>query len=296
MNGWQRWLKAPATSGFRRFLFQVHLWLGIGFGLYVLMISITGSAIVLRTQIGTWLIQSQVENTDLPELTGAALEARISEVYTADAYTLRSFTPSTRPGRATYVVLERNGKEYTHYFDQYQGKDLGSTFPWQTQVIEWLVDLHDELLMGREGRRVNGWGGVLFMLMLVSGLLLWWQGSRRWHEGLLIRRDSPRSFMWQLHNFLGFWSLPLMLAWGLTAIYFAWPAPFDWVMDFADPDLNDFERPDGWLRLLIDLHFGRFRGLLWANILWVFLGLIPAVLIISGVVVWYRRVIRRRSV
>ena len=51
MNGWQRWLQAPHTLPLRRALFQVHLWLGIVCGLYVLMISLTGSAIVLRPQI-----------------------------------------------------------------------------------------------------------------------------------------------------------------------------------------------------------------------------------------------------
>jgi uncharacterized iron-regulated membrane protein len=295
MGSWERWLKAPATLAFRRFLFQVHLWLGIGLGLYVLMISVTGSAIVMRTQISRWFLHDQATNVaNLPELTGAALEQRVVEVYADDV--VKRVSPPSRPGRAAYIVLERDGVEVTRFFDQYQGKDLGSTYPWQVQVVEKLVDLHDNLLMDREGRRLNGWGGILFMVMVVSGLVLWWQGSRRWKQGLVITKESPRTFMWQLHNFFGFWSLILMVAWGLTAIYFAWSAPFDWVIDLFDEDLNDFERPDGWLRLLIDLHFGRFRGVLWANILWVFLGLLPAVLFISGLVVWYRRVLRRRSV
>ena len=35
----------------RRALFQIHLWTGIGVGLYILMISVTGSAIVFRREI-----------------------------------------------------------------------------------------------------------------------------------------------------------------------------------------------------------------------------------------------------
>jgi uncharacterized iron-regulated membrane protein len=294
MGSWERWLKAPATSAFRRFLFQVHLWLGIGFGLYVLMISVTGAAIVLRSQFGGWFMHEQLSNVaGLTALTGAELEARVTEVYAG--YTVKQVTPPRR-GRSTYVVLERAGVEETRYFDQFQGKDLGPTYPWPVQIIEWLTNLHDNLLMDLKGRGINGWGGALFMVMLLSGLLLWWQGSRRWREGLVISRQSSRSFMWQLHNFLGFWSLPLMVAWGLTAIYFAWSEPFDWVIDHFDSNLDDLERPDGWLRALISLHFGRFGGLLWANVLWIFFGLVPAVLIISGAVVWYRRVLRRRSV
>ena len=291
MNGWQRWLRAPASHWLHRTLFQVHLWVGIGLGLYVLMISVSGSAIVMRPHFSLWFIPSEVATTSGPELTSAALEARVREVY-AD-YEVSSVVPSTRQGRATYVMLKKDGKESTRFFDQFSGNDLGSTYPWPVAAVEWLTRLHDELLLGRQGRKLNGIGGILFLLMTVSGVILWWQGSKRWQDGLMIRRGSARSFNWQLHSFLGFWSLLLMFVWGLTSVYFAWPGPFDAVIDWMDPDLDDFERPDGWLLTLIDFHFGRFRGLLWANILWIFLGLLPAVMFITGFILWYRRVLKR---
>lgn len=291
MKGWQRWLQAPATHGMRRVLFQVHLWMGIGLGLYVLMISVSGSAIVLRPQISRWFIPSEVASITATELKGDALEARIAEVY-AD-FAVRIVVPSSQDGRATYVVLERDGEEHTRFFDQFAGTDLGATYPWPVAATEWLTQLHDDLLMGRAGRKLNGWGGLLFLLMTVSGVMLWWQGTRRWKDGLLIRRQSPRGFNWQLHSFLGFWSLLLMFAWGITGVYFAWPGPFDAFIDWIDSDVNDFERPDGVLLFLIDLHFGRFRGMLWANVLWIFLGLLPAVMFISGFILWYKRVVRR---
>jgi uncharacterized iron-regulated membrane protein len=291
MSPWQRWLRAPHTLWFRRLLFQVHLWLGIGLGLYILMISVSGSAIVLRPQISRWFIPSEVASTAGAELSGSALEARIAEVY-AD-YDVKMVVPSTRTGRATYVVLDRAGEESTRFFDQFAGTDLGNTYPWQVAGIEWLTRLHDDLLLGRDGRKLNGYGGILFLLMVLSGLILWWQGSQRWRDGLLIRRRSTRGFNWQLHSFLGFWSLLLMFAWGVTAVYFAWPAPFDALIDWLDDDVYDFERPDAFLLLLIDLHFGRFRGLMWANILWIFLGLLPAVMFITGFILWYKRVVRR---
>jgi uncharacterized iron-regulated membrane protein len=79
----------------------------------------------------------------------------------------------------------------------------------------------------------------------------------------------------------------------VTSVYFAWPGPFDALIDWMDSDLEDFERPDGWLLTLIDFHFGRFRGLLWANILWILLGFLPAIMFITGFILWYKRVVRR---
>lgn len=293
MNAWKRWHQAPHTLWWRRALFQIHLWMGIGFGLYILVISVSGSAIVLRPQISRWLIPSQVPSMQGEELIGDALDARVNAVYSND-YTVARIVPSTREGRATYVALtDADGKEVTRFFDQYTGEDLGSTYPWPVAAVEWLTRLHDELLLGRPGRKLNGVGGVLFLVMTVSGVILWWQGSKRWKEGLLIRRGSTRSFNWQLHSFIGFWTLLLMFVWGFTSVYFAWPGPFDAFIDWMDADPNDFDRPEGWLLTLIDFHFGRFRGLLWANILWIFLGLLPAVMFITGFILWYRRVLKR---
>jgi uncharacterized iron-regulated membrane protein len=43
--------KHPHSLWLRRALFQIHLWLGIGIGLYVLIISVSGSLIVFRPEL-----------------------------------------------------------------------------------------------------------------------------------------------------------------------------------------------------------------------------------------------------
>jgi uncharacterized iron-regulated membrane protein len=51
INFWHRWMRQPQRVWLRRALFQVHLWTGIGLGLYVVMLSLTGSALVYRTEL-----------------------------------------------------------------------------------------------------------------------------------------------------------------------------------------------------------------------------------------------------
>lgn len=284
-------MKAPHTCWTRRALFQVHLWLGIAFGLYIVVISVSGSAVVLRPQFNQWFVHSRVEPAG-EALREAELEARLARAY--EDYELVRTLPPPVPGRALTVVLKRDGEELSRHFDQYRGVDLGETYPWPVRAIEWLTRLHDDLLMDRRGRRINGIGGGLLLLMVFTGLVVWWQGSRRWKEGLLITRRGPRSLNWQLHSFFGFWSLLLMLAWGLTAVYFAFPAPFDWLIDSLDDDLEDFERPEGWLLFLIKLHFGRFGGL-WGRVAWTVLGLLPAFMFVTGFLLWWRRVLRPKQ-
>lgn len=51
VSGWQQWLQHPQRVGLRRVLFQIHLWSGIGLGLYIFFISVTGSALVYRNEM-----------------------------------------------------------------------------------------------------------------------------------------------------------------------------------------------------------------------------------------------------
>ena len=51
MTLWQRWLTRPQDVLLRKALFQIHLWTGIGIGLYILMISVTGSILVFRREL-----------------------------------------------------------------------------------------------------------------------------------------------------------------------------------------------------------------------------------------------------
>jgi uncharacterized iron-regulated membrane protein len=51
MSPWERWLHHPETLPTHRFLFQIHLWVGMIASLYVFVMSISGSAIVYRTEL-----------------------------------------------------------------------------------------------------------------------------------------------------------------------------------------------------------------------------------------------------
>lgn len=290
MKSWQRWIKAPQTHWLHRLLFQVHLWMGIGVGLYILLISVTGSAVVLRPEFNRWFVENRVRPNGNEAFKGEELAEVIKGVY--KGYDVLTITPPPYPSRAVYVVLEKNGEEFEHYFNQYTGVDQGETYPWQVETIESLVRLHDELWLDQLGRKINGVGGAFFIMMVLSGLIIWWQGRARWKQSLMISRNSQRSFNWQLHSFIGFWTFLLMFSWGLTGVYFAFPEPFEKVIDGLDSDLDDFERPDAWLMFLLKIHFGRFGGL-WGRITWMILGLLPAVMFITGFILWWKRVIRR---
>ena len=51
MNVWQRSLREPQSLLLRRALFQIHLWTGVVAGLYIAVISLTGSILVYRNEL-----------------------------------------------------------------------------------------------------------------------------------------------------------------------------------------------------------------------------------------------------
>src|SRR3954468_24242340 len=51
MGFWSRLRTQPQGLFVRKALFQVHLWLGIALGAYIVMLCLTGSALVLRQEL-----------------------------------------------------------------------------------------------------------------------------------------------------------------------------------------------------------------------------------------------------
>lgn len=209
----------------RGWLARIHTWIAVSLGLYIVVLAVSGSAIVFRRDFYRW--------------------------------------------------------------------HLDASHPQFMRMVEWLVDLHDNLLGGSTGRTLNGVGGALLIVLIVTGLVVWWPGWRRVGASLRPGRpEASRRFARQLHNVLGVLSCALLLVWAVTAVYFAFPELFERSIDFFDADPEDLQRPgEATLLELIRLHFGRFGGM-GIRVSWVLLGLLPVALFITGIVLWWVRVVR----
>jgi uncharacterized iron-regulated membrane protein len=275
----------------RRVLVKLHLWIALALGLYVIVISVSGSAVVFRPEISRWAIPRAVPNADGERVQGDALADVLAQAY-PDHVVVR-FSEGRFPRQPVSVLLERDGEEQGRLFDPFALEDMGSNFPPIVAVTEWLVALHDDLLTYPIGRKINGVAGALLLVIVVTGMILWWPGKRRWAQSLYVPMNSPRK-IWHLHSAVGFWLSLLLLNWCITSLYFAFPGPFEDFRDWLDTDTSDFTRPgDGLVNFLVDTHFGRFGGV-WGRTTWVIIGLSPAILFLTGFWVWWQQ--RRRRI
>jgi uncharacterized iron-regulated membrane protein len=283
----------------RRVLVRVHLWTALAIGLYLIVVCVSGSIAIFRPNANLWLVPYRVPSVEGERLTGDALDAAVRLVY-ADSAVLSISEPRGRragvepAARPVNVALERDGVRSGRVFDPYAARDLGDTFPPLLRAMEWTVDLHANLQLGITGKRINGIGGALLLVMLATGALIWWQGRTRFWRGMIVTRAPPRPLIWQLHGAVGFWSFALLFIWAITAVYFAFPTYFEDLIDFFDDDPNDFDRPGEALLLqLVALHFGRFSAIE-LRFVWAVMGLMPVVLFVTGFTLWWRGVVRRR--
>jgi uncharacterized iron-regulated membrane protein len=290
---WRRWLRHPQQSPLRKALFQVHLWLALFLGVYIVVISVSGSAVVFRRELSLWLVPRTVPSMEGVRLEGDALRRAAERTYAG--YEIVRINERTAANRPVFVTLSRDEDTHDRLLDPYTGADLGHSFPPTLQAVEWLVDLHDNLLGGQTGRIVNGIGAALVGVVILTGGVLWWPGKGRIRNSLAPGAPAwTRRFAWRLHGAVGFWAFGLLVVWALTAVYFAFPQPIEAAIDRFDPDPGDLERPgEPALLALIQLHFGRFGGLP-VRFLYVLLGLLPAVLFVTGFVMWWTRVVRPR--
>ena len=67
------------------------------------------------------------------------------------------------------------------------------------------------------GDSLVGIVGVVLVLLVLSGLCLWWPGIRRLGSGFRVRRTTSR-YVWhrELHKVVGILALPFLLMWGFT--------------------------------------------------------------------------------
>jgi uncharacterized iron-regulated membrane protein len=289
----------------------------------VLVSSVSGSAIVFRNEIYTKFSKGPTLVEPVGErLKAAQIEEAARRAYPKNAITFQS--QPKNPKQAVEIWLERNGTKHQRLFDPYTGKDLGDAISPVILWTAWLGDLHINLLSKNTGRIVNGVGAILLTLLCLTGAVVWWPGVRSWKRNLAINpRASWKRINWDLHSAIGFWTFGLVFMWAFTGIYVVFPEPFQRAVNYfapldyyklidevpspqvfrrvADDPPPPPRRPrvqrrrspgDKTLGVLYGAHFGNFGG--WpVKALWVLLGLSPALLFVTGVIMWWNRVLSK---
>lgn len=365
-------INKPRSLSLRKFLFDLHFFFGIGIGLYLMMMSITGVSLVFREEIESAVVAQPLLIARGERKPFSTLIEHVEKTYSG--FRVTGIINVKNDGSPIKIFASGpDGRKLKLLVDPYAVRILGDVKV--NPLIQFLQDLHFDLLNGRTGRIINCFGGAFLCIMSVSGIFLWWRGLRTWSRSLVIQTPSPnhKKLNWDLHNMVGFWTLPILLSWGVSGMYFAFRPEVEKIIDHVLPisslsyQIPEAESassllsidtlvqeavsrvPGQWVARIIPasekepvckvwmtkiesynkddnteidldarsgeilaesfpesrkagdvfvywfnrLHFGSFAGWLSKSI-WIFLGLAPTVLGITGAIMWWNRELRRR--
>jgi uncharacterized iron-regulated membrane protein len=344
---------------FRNGILAIHGWIGIVLGLFLIVISLSGTGIVFQKELDHALNRSLYQVT--PQSQPISLDAIVAPVLAARADLPIWFIETPLTPDESYVINQKLANEHRlqTFVNPYTGKILGQRI-WEFSFVGFLYTLHHDLFIGKVGQIMVGITGFLLLLMAVTGVVLW-PGWRRLLRGFTIRWQAPLPFVsYDIHKVSGILSSVFLSITAFTGIVIVLvhflpmfnqvpetkavpktaPIALSQLLQKADAaipegktsfiefgehdpaqllvrkklpnqetgrfDLSVVEldrykgkvvqitkvvKPDPFFAFLVaiaELHFGTFWGLP-TRILYFVVGLMPTLLLITGLVNWRRR-------
>lgn len=196
--------------------------MGLMLSLVLVVISLSGSALVFRTEIDRWLNPDllRVEPRGERVSMGTAL-ARVEAAAPESA--VRLVRLPRRPDHPVQVWLTDDRHAFV---DPYSGEVLGVRGD-EEGAMNTLFALHAELLAGTTGAWVVGAVGLLTLLLAATGVVLWWPAmpsASRLRKALAIDwRRGPWRLNYDVHRAGGFYTavfLVLVAATGSALVFY----------------------------------------------------------------------------
>lgn len=195
----------------KKVLLKIHLYVGLAAALFLLLVSITGCALIFENELeGVFFplkIQAQPQTQPLPlqELANKAQQANPGK------RALRVILPQ-QPDHAHRVVVSDGTWVYVN---GYTGEILGVR-NLQSNFLLSIHQLHTSLLLKNRqlGSKIVGWATLLLLLLAISGVILWWP-----RKLLTIKRGvNWRRVNFDLHNVSGFYAFVFVFLIALTGV------------------------------------------------------------------------------
>jgi len=227
MSYWRR----PRDVQWRKAMFQLHLWSGVILGLYFVVVCLTGSLVVYKKELERWAIPDLIHVTPTGDYQSLArmvtlVRSRYPDHRLQNAYLY--FVPGTS---WSFRFLGPRGRVQV-YVDPYRTTILGED-SYQGKFLQWVYDLHRDLLLGTPGLRINAWGGWLLTLMCLSGVVVWWPGVGRLRNALTYVRGGWRRQNYDVHKLVGLWSAVLLAGVAFLGAYWGYQPQYEQALAWA---------------------------------------------------------------
>ncbi|MBM3402779.1 MAG: PepSY domain-containing protein [Bacteroidetes bacterium] len=268
-------ISESAWTKIRKFLNDVHLWLGLSCGIIVLLICMTGTIYVFNTEIrelSSPKLYKVEQDVNAQRLSADKL---ISVVSSETGGQVISIKIPTDPARSYVLTVSKpeesaentgpGGNEKSaksapriqYFVNPYSGKILGSSADKNgvADFMQMIFSLHRWLLLDRIekpligelpnkklGSYISGTATILFTLGVITGFIIWFpQKIRNWKQGLKIKWNANwKRVNHDIHNSLGFYSCIFLFMMGITGPQWS----FEWYKIGLRKTLGTYQSAD----------------------------------------------------
>jgi len=197
-----------------KFFFKLHLYAAIVICPILLIFAITGSLMAFEPEIDH-LVHARLSYVEpgVKALSLAAIGDKVHAAFPKD--TIASYNLATSPDISYLVYTNMRAV----YIDEYTGKIPGTmTKPdfWEN-TQQNIHQLHLRLAFRDKndiGKSIMTWAGVILLIILPSGLILWWKQKRvsiRWKE-------KPRLVWFDIHSLIGIGAFTILMISAFTGV------------------------------------------------------------------------------
>jgi len=211
-------------TDFKRTIYLLHLWLGLCSGLVVFIVALSGSIYSFSSEIKEMVYRDRLFVSNYQ---GKAVLPFDQLLETAQRRLgdkkISRVEIHTDPDR-TYMFRAFKGGKYFEkiYMDPYSGKIVSHENA-ELEFFNIVLSLHRTLLLGDVvGHFIIQWSVIAFVILLLSGIVLWWPRHWKWKtvkKQLAVKWSAKKKRLnYDLHQVGGLYAFIILLIIALTGL------------------------------------------------------------------------------
>lgn len=172
---------------------------------FVILLTLTGIAYMFKAEVNHYFYQHMTEVT--PRLSQPlSYEKQLASVQLFSDLPVVSVTLPANANQATAFRLKGIGRtKHLVYIDPYTGTMMGE-FKQADSLMYKIRKLHGELLLDKPGTLVVELIASWFIVLLITGLIIWWPSTKQLAGVFSIRFKASKRILWRdLHAVTSFW-------------------------------------------------------------------------------------------
>ncbi|MBB1397894.1 PepSY domain-containing protein [Pseudoalteromonas sp. SG44-8] len=224
----------------RKTLFKIHSWIALCALVPLIVISITGSVLVFKSEIdgllmpdSHFVVDSHAERKPIDKLIAVAEHEFPS--YIVGSWEIFNDDTADR----VYLIERGTDTWYKFHINQYSGEILSQPVSTSHYFTDWFLELHYTFLLndlktlpGQTGTVLGFFFAIFLFILGVTGLIIY---RKFWQRLFSVRfKATLQIVLSDIHKMTGVLGSPIILILAITGGYFNWAVWYHEVVEHAE--------------------------------------------------------------